>query len=266
MRCRRLVQTSIVGGLCLLFIAANDVVGDDPPESATSRFLGAETERAGASFVLQQASPLFGGREYYVSGDGQIAIVDIRRQAQGEIVERRFEIKDANVHTDKLFALIRQVDLLGIPLEQVNKPGPTCTTSPLFIIRNGAGEVRALPLIKGAPTKDYEKVCLAVAALMKLTRGKETVYEGAYEKTYIPKGFEWAKPILDPGKTTRWAPHATPAEIEEAEQAYRKKVELQVKLLEKNRAKAAESRKAPTAKPDAQKETPNDKPETDKGQ
>ena len=67
-----LMHVSVVGCLSILCVSATDVVADEQPENATSRFLGAEADRAGVSFVLQQSSPLFGGREYYISGAGRI--------------------------------------------------------------------------------------------------------------------------------------------------------------------------------------------------
>ncbi|MCB9863241.1 MAG: hypothetical protein H6820_07790, partial [Phycisphaerales bacterium] len=121
-------QPRIIGCICLCMLTASTALADDPPESATSKFLGAVADRGNVSFVLQQASPLFGGREYYVSGEGRIVIVDIRRQPDGEFIERRFEMADASEETDKLIAMIRQVDLLSIPLEQKDQPRRTCST------------------------------------------------------------------------------------------------------------------------------------------
>ena len=238
-------RASVVGCFCLLASATSEAKADDLPETVTSRFLGAEADRAGVSFVLQQSSPLFGGREYYISGDGRIVIVDIQRNEQSEIVERRFEFTKHSKQTTLLIEKVRKANLLNTPLEQVNVPGPTCTTPPLFIIRNAAGDIQSLPLIKGAPTKAYEDVMLAVAALANLTLESEPVYQGRYDKTFVPKQFEWTSPILTPGKDIRWAPKATAADIEKAEQEYLKKVEIQLKLIDAARAKRSAESKQP---------------------
>lgn len=251
-------RSRLIGCVCLCMLTASASLADDPAESATSKFFGARADQASVSFVLQQASPLFGGREFYVSGDGHIVIVDIRRRASQKIVERRFEIEDASKEAGTLIDMIRKADLFGVPLENPIVPRATCSLPPLFILRNGAGDVRALPMIKGAPTKAYEDVCMAVAALMKLTREIEPVYEGDYDATYSPRHFDWTKPILAPCKDIRWAPSATSAEIQKAEEEYLKKVDIQLKELEARKLKDAEKGEPPaeTPKPDADHDTP----------
>ena len=255
---KRMINTCLVSSLCLLSAAASDVVADEPPENATSRYLGAEADRAGVSIVLQAASPLFGGREYYISGEGRIVIVDIRRRPEAAIVERRFEIEKANAQTDEIIRMIRDADLLSIPLERKDRPRASCSTSPLFLMRNAAGTVRSLPLTRGAQTKAYEDICMAIAKLMKLTRDKDPVYEGDYDTKFTPNQFEWTIPILLPGKDIRWAPKATAADIEKAEQEYLKKVEIQLKQLELDRQKEAEKRESPNETPKSDDENKPD--------
>ncbi len=250
---RFMASACVVVCFSLSGAAAKEAMADDPPESLTSQFLGNENQRSGVSFVLQQSSPLFGGREYYISGDGRIVIVDIQRNEQSDIVERRFEFEGLSEQTTALIEGLRQADLLNVPVEQVGVPGPTCTTPPLFIVRNAAGEVRSLPQIKGAPTKAYEDVMLAVAALANLTLEKEPVYQGAYDKAFVPRNFEWTSPILMPGKNIRWAPRATAADIQKAEQEYLKKVEIQLKLIDEARAKSKAGQEQPE-----KKQTPDD--------
>ncbi|MCB9858442.1 MAG: hypothetical protein H6818_22415 [Phycisphaerales bacterium] len=259
-------RTCVVGCLCLLLVQAEQVVADESPqENATSRFLGTEAEVADASLVLQQASPLFGGREYYVSGSGRIVIVDIRRGREPGVVERRFEILDASKQTKAIFQKLQSVDLLGIPLEQADRPRRTCTNPPLFILRNSKGEVRALPMVKAAPTKEFDDVLNAVASLILLTSGREPVHEGAYDTGFIPKGFEWTAPILTPGKEIRWAPHASAAEVEQAEREYREKVAIQLKQLEQNQGKEGAESVQPADDKESASENSTDSGNADHG-
>ncbi len=224
--------------MCGLGLAASEAPAQQPPPKAanvTDTFLGPQAGWQGVSFVVAQASPLFGGREYYVSGSGRIVIVDIRRGRDAAVVERRYEINDAAEAT-KLIQDIGRADLLGLPVERNDVPPRTCTNSPIFIIRNNAGQIRSLPLLRGAPTQAFDDVLLAVASLMRLTRGLQAVYEGNYDPTYVPKNYNWTRPILGPGKEIRWAPMATEQQLEKAEKAYLEKVQIQLQEIERVRS------------------------------
>ncbi len=232
-----------------LSLAANGALAQQPPLKAanvTDTFLGPQADCQGVSFVVAQASPMFGGREYYVSGSGRIVIVDIRRSRDANVVERRFEFNDA-AEANKLIQDIGQTDLLGIPVERNDRPPRTCTNSPIFLVRNKKGEIRSLPLLQGAPTEEFDEVLLAVASLMRLTRELKPVYEGNYDPKFIPKNFNWTRPILAPGKEIRWAPMATEQQIEKAEKAYLEKVQIQLQEIERVRSGGEEAE--PAAEP-----------------
>lgn len=249
------------GGVCLLMMFATQASAEDPAPTATEKFFAQKVEGAHASVVLRQISPLFGGREYYVSAEGRLVIVDIRRDELGVIEERRFEIDKLEKELGKIFELLLSVDILDTPLEEEEKPGPTCSNPPLVIFRNAAGDVHAVPTIQHAPTKAYDDVLMAIAALMQHTRGVEPTYTGTLDTTFVPKGFEWTAPILANGKAVSWAPHASPADLIKAEQEYQKKVRLQLKIIEAKKREAL----TPVEKnvPASEKDKTNKKPSSE---
>ncbi len=234
-------QRFTLGCVCLLMMIGGQATAEEPEPTVTEQFFGTEVDGQHAAVVLRQISPLFGGREYYLSEAGRLVIVDIRRDEQGLINERRFEIEKLEEDAAAVFKLMIAKEILAVPLELEDKPGPTCTNPPLMLLRNAAGDVRALPTIKGAPSKAYEDVLMAIAALMQKTRGIEPSYLGNLDEGYVPTGFEWTTPILANGKTTRWAPHATAADVAKAEREYQQKVRLQLQIIEEAKRKAIQS-------------------------
>lgn len=226
----------LIGGLCLLIITSTASAEEDPVENTTTRFFSAKGDGE-IGLVLRQVSPLFGGREYYISSSGRMTIVDIRRKADRSIYERRFELEDLKEQTDQLFDKLGRADVLSMQLEQQAKPGPTCTNPPLLIFTNATGQIESLPLITGAPTKAYDDVLLLIAAMMKHTREVEPTYVGNVDTGFVPNGFEWTDPILSSDKDVLWAPHASAADVAKAEKEYLKKVQIQLKLIEENRQK-----------------------------
>ena len=229
--------------LLVLVVSGGLVWAEQPAENGTRVFLGEQSEWEGVAIVVQQSSPLFGGREFYVSGAGRIVIVDVRRNREPGVQERRFELTDAMEETNALIEKVIQANLLEATLERSDRPRPTCSGSPLFILRNADGQIRSLPLIAGAPTEAYDDVLHEVASLMRLTRGKKPVCEGRYDTAYVPESFAWTAEILAPGKDIRWAPQAAEADIARAEQEYSRKVQVQLEAIAKKQAQAHASGK-----------------------
>lgn len=247
MRARLRSGTRLFCALCGLILTADGAFAQQQPPkpaNATAAYLGPPADWTGVSFVVAQASPMFGGREYYVSGSGRIVIVDIGRSRDANVVERRFEVTNAGEAT-KLIQNLGQLDLLNIPVERNDLPAPTCANPPIFILRNNKGQIRSLPLLRGAPTKAFDDVLLAVASLMRLTRETQPVYEGNYDPKYVPKNYNWTRPILGPGKEIRWAPMATEQQNQKAEEAYLEKVQIQLQEIERVRSGGMEAEPAP---------------------
>ncbi len=209
--------------------------------NATTAFLGPRSEWKDAAIVVQQASPLFGGREYYVSGTGAIVLVDVRRSLETGTVERRFELADQLELTNKLFATIERGDLLDPNLKVSTAPRPTCRGPVLFIVRNSKGEVHSVLAPEGATRNAYDEVLLDVHSLVRLAYEGNPVYEGDNDPTFIPKDFSWAAPIVGPRKNVSWTPFPTAEERARAEAEYERRVKVQLEEVARKRAKQEEA-------------------------
>jgi hypothetical protein len=186
-------------------------------------FLGSESAWGGAALVLHQNSPLFGGREYYLWGDGRLVIVDFRRDlAQPDrVVERRFEMTGRQAEIGEVLRRFVDLDLLGVSLESTGQPGATCSNPPLLMVRNAAGQVSTLPTLRGAPTADYDAFLLQIAALMRFTRGATPVFQGTHDASFVPAGAEWAGASLRAAKQIPWAPAMSPEDGARQDQEWR---------------------------------------------
>lgn len=232
------VRTLLTLGAAVL---ATAVFAQERPND-TATFLGGEATWSEAMIIARQASPLFGGREYYMWGDGRLIIVDIRRsrEAPNDIVERRYVLSGVRSEATRIFQKFRDTDLLNVPLEMTDRPTPTCTDPPLVILRNAAGEVRTLPLVRGSPTPAFEDVLHDVATLIRLTRGRLPDHQGPYDSGFMPQGVEWAAAALRAARQMPWAPAVTPEENERLEREWREKVRFQLEAIEKAKVQQRE--------------------------
>jgi hypothetical protein len=214
----------------------------DQAANSTSAFLGAPSAWKDVHLVVQQASPLFGGREFYVSGSGTVVIVLVRRGSEIGTIERRFQLSNLLKETSGLFAKMQQGDLLNPDLQESQQPGPTCHNPLLFVVRNGAGEVRSVPTPAGAAKGIFDEVLGDLYALVKLTQEKEPLYEADYNPAFIPKDFVWSTPIVGPRKIVQWVPFATAEERARAEEEYQRKVQLQLDDIARQQVKEEEGK------------------------
>ena len=213
----------------------------DRSRTYTAAFLGEPTDWKNVTIVVRQISPLFGGREYYIRGNGCVTIVVIKRElrATDNVVESRFVLDNAQEQVTALLRKIRDADLLAIPVEQPDRRPRTCNDPPLFLLRNGAGQVHALPVIRRAPTEVYEDILHEVATLIRLTRDRQPQREGVYDGTFVPSGFEWAAAVLQAARARPWAPVATPEDLARAEERSRVPNQAQLEATAKNMAEEA---------------------------
>lgn len=206
--------------------------GEPAPRQTTREFLGDEAAWAEAAMVVQQASPLFGAREYYLSGAGDIVVVDVRLDEEVAGLETRFVFTGLKDQVDAIFEKLCNADALNAPAEQADGPAPTCIGPPLLILRSSDGQVRSMPFPRA---EAYEDAWLAVSALKHLIRNAEPVHEGAYQADYIPNGFDWSANLVTPRKQIRWDVKPTAEEQARAEAEYERKAQIQLQAVEQRR-------------------------------
>lgn len=240
---RVLTRLGLRVSLLTLGLAAALSGGEQGQVTATRAFLGPPSEWAHVAIVLHQSSPMFGSQEFYVSGAGEIVIVTVRRDPAVNVLEKRFKLSQTVERATQLIDKIRQASLLDVALEREDQPSATCDNPPFFLMRNGKGEIRALPLIRGAPSAAYGQILQEVVMLRRLTRHIEPVYEGPYDPTYVPKTFAWAANVLGAAKDVPWTRSATAEEIARTESEYWRKVEVQLQQIAESRANEEKAQK-----------------------
>ncbi|MCK4657979.1 MAG: hypothetical protein KAV82_00520 [Phycisphaerae bacterium] len=235
-----LMPVVLTAGLLILAMSAGPLLAEDTVVNSTSTFLGPETEWAEAAVVIQQASSMFGAREYYISGAGKIVVVDVRPEQEQGFVERRYEFNDRADLLGKLLKQICQGDVLGVAAQRSeSEPPPTGITPPLLILRNPKGKTQAVSFPRDGSTQEYEKAWLAVSALKGLIQDAQPHYTGKYAKSFIPQDFVWSAETVLPRRVVHWAPIATAQDNARLQEEYRHKVEIQLQAIEKNRAEKA---------------------------
>ncbi|UCC31507.1 MAG: hypothetical protein JSU86_04365, partial [Phycisphaerales bacterium] len=134
--------------LLILGLAAAGSYAEEIRPNVTGTFLGPASEWDATGIVIHQASPLFGSREFLVTGSGKIVVVYVGRNEEGEIYERRYELADQRDEAHAVIAEIRDVDALQSTRADsiCDLSNTTCGAAPLVMLRNALGEVRSLSI------------------------------------------------------------------------------------------------------------------------
>jgi hypothetical protein len=184
--------------------------------------------------IFHQMSPLFGGLEIFVRGDGDVTIRRLRRSEAREIEEVRYHFSDVT-RVAGLFEQVETSDLLTMTVEDPNKPPIVDANPPLILVRGSSGEQRIFETQMQAPSEGFEHIMMSFMSLEMSVSEASVVYYGAPVQDYYPVGFEWTRAQLGTRRNVSWAPSANADEMRKAEQEYEQARQLQLEEIRKQR-------------------------------
>lgn len=205
------------------------------PSSVTGDFLCHPDQGQGSAAILQEASPLWGASEIYVSRAGSIVVVDVRRDPDLSAVERRYQLYDSR-EAQRALDLLCAGNVLDVEPRSGQDPPGTCIDAPQLIMLGSGGETRVVPFPRNGPSDEYEAAWLNLSELKRKALRGSPVYEGPYAPEYVPEEFLWARPILGPLKAITFTPAADPEDLARAVKDFEARIELQLEAIARVRA------------------------------
>jgi len=182
--------------------------------------------------VIQDGSPLFGLREYYIEGDGSITVIDVLPGAESGAVEKRYEPGRSAARVRKLMEEVCSGDSLREPPNHRAERIHTCSGPPRLYVRNQAGEVLSVAFPRYGRSADHEKAWLTASALREVLVGLAPVHEAPYDPGFVPPAFQdWAATLVLAGRPSRFSRPLSPEQRQRALEDYRRAEEIQRRLV-----------------------------------